>query len=1244
MEQALSFEGTGLDLDNNYATVNPGDSPFRLNCRYGSTDRSDLGGIQNFKGDTLITKAFGKDAIFEQPPGENEVIGSCKDLERDAIIYFVWNEFGRHQIRRYYTQTNEIQVILESPILNFKRNYKIFHANVVDKYLSWTDGYMNPEDEWDYNPPRQIDMELAYGYMLGLPWPQGYQTIDEQTLDAICYAPQLCPTFQYENDLNFNDNRLYGHLFQFGYRYVYYDNSRSVISPLSKLTLPQGEDIEGNYELQIENMLRVTVETGHYTVKTIELIAREGASWKVVDTIDKYNESGQTLFGPTYTFQFYNTKFIAEIPLEEALRPFDYVPQVASAQEVISSQGGARRVYGGYVEGYKNVENIKLNAEVKIEKINPENINYKNISFKRKGAYQLGVIYSDKAGRKSFVQTNPNLKLTIPWWRQTDLVDAYYDANDEWILSSHQKPYIEWNLEGQAPSWATSYQIVCTKNLTSNRSLVFYNFGGGLGDDDYKCYNEGNTTLSIPPDAGYDFIEGDRIRIIAQFDNSIYPYLERNFFTTFLPDSGPPITKVHRVLGGIQALNTIHPFQYSYWVNCWQTYNDVSGKVWDLKIKKFDPQTQRIFFEGGFDLNLSHFYLFEIYNPSQEPGEENQTYFEVGESYKIINGQHSVNLGRIEGIDTFVRNTKTEFKPIPYNFKISSASARPANANNGIPDFFYIKNAISLYSHAGVFSGNPGFLPFQNGAYVFNSGPCGSIPISPDNPEPVFDASFSVSGTLKVAPQIEDIPNLDGNYNAYFVNVSSDGATNIVSAIFKFPTLLQELFQSSQQEFLSIGGDAVLTFNSPRRSINISNIIWESTSYSQYYQSKATQTGRPYIINKEAVRRKYFANLIWGGQFFDNTLLNFFSKYESDSVLKLNERYNEITKIQEVGFMLKVRQRNKSTSIYIGRTELTNADGSSNLAASNNVLGTINVSDEIWGGTNGTADCRSIRDTYFFDYINGTVVRDATNGLIAISGNLASQQDPYRMTAFFRDLSDWFKANESSAEVVSTWDNHTQSVIFTIRRLGGGDNPRPIPDFVAKYKLEEAWNEGLTLSFHEPTNRWQTFHSYVREWYEAIGNTLVSFNKGDLYLHYSNDNRTEYMGVRYPIITAQICNQYTNNVKVFDNIDVYSNKKWRAEGSPILDDIYILPNAQFPNGMRSKLSYNNFIGKEGKWHSTFLCDINSPGFNNTLLALMNGRRLRGEAMKVALRNEDIDEVFLRQVIFHFTPSELSGGG
>lgn len=1241
MEQALSFEGTGLDLDNNYATVNPGDSPFRLNCRYGSTDRSDLGGIQNFKGDTLITQAFGKDAIFEQPPGENEVIGSCKDLERDAIIYFVWNDPGdpniapRHQIRRYYTQTNEIQVILESPILNFKRNYKIFHANVVDKYLSWTDGYMNPEDEWDYNPPRQIDMELAYGYMLGLPWPQGYQTIDEQTLDAIRYAPQLCPTFQYENDLNFNDNRLYGHLFQFGYRYVYYDNSRSVISPLSKLTLPQGEDVDGNYVLQEENRIDITYNTGHYTVKTIEIVAKEGASWKVVDAIDKYNESGTLLpdFADTVV-QFYNTKFISEIPIEEALRPFDYVPQVASAQEVISSQGGARRVYGGYVEGYENVEDIGLTAEVKIEKINPENVNYKNVSFKRKGAYQLGVVYSDKTGRKSFVQTNPNLKLNIPWWRQTDLIDTYYNANDEWILSSHQKPYIQWSLQTQAPSWATSYQIVCTKDISNQQRLfTFYNFAAAIGDKDLGRYKTGANSIYIPPQIGYDFQSGDRIRIIAQFDNSENENVDGpNSSLGFAYGSSASnyIKKMKKlgIVGELETLTPSHPYQ----LNLMQTYNNPSGVILDSKIKSFDPQKQRVIIEDEFILDHRILHIFEIYNPNIQIDENSQNYFEIGESYSIT--QHQIiNSGIINGIDVFVGNYKYEFSPLPFTFSTHKWRYRRKKEPD-VPQFFYVPG-VDL-----------GFINNQESLNLtFFSAFTQFRPYGEDSTESQYNTYIIENSPLIGATTSDNRASMNGTYPVW--NSQWNGVETEITALPErenFWDTIANPFTQNTSYTGQLGADATLTIKSPNVKFNLFNLITESQSYSIHYASEVDQTGRPYIINNEAVRRKYFANLIWGGQFFDNTLLNFFSKYESDSVLKLNERYNEITKIQEVGFMLKVRQRNKSTSIYIGRTELTNADGSSNLAASNNVLGTINVSDEIWGGTNGTADCRSIRDTYFFDYINGTVVRDATNGLVAISGNLASQQDPYRMTAFFRDLSDWFKANESSAEVVSTWDNHTQSVIFTIRRLGGGDNPRPVPDFVAKYKLEEAWNEGLTLSFHEPTNRWQTFHSYVREWYEGIGNTLVSFNKGDLYLHYSNDNRTEYMGVRYPIITAQICNQYTNNVKVFDNIDVYSNKKWKAEGSPILDDIYILPNAQFPNGMRSKLSYNNFIGKEGKWHATFLCDINTPGFNNTLLALMNGRRLRGEAMKVALRNEDIDEVFLRQVIFHFTPSELSGGG
>jgi hypothetical protein len=1196
MEQALSFEGTGLDLDNNYSTFSPGDSPFRLNCRYGTTERSDLGGIQNFKGNTLLTMSF-EGGFFIQPPGENEVIGSCKDPERDAIIYFVWNSNMQHQIRRYWTATRKIQLILESPVLNFQRSHKITSANVVNNTLSWTDGWVDDINPFNYNGPRLIDIDKAYNFMLNNPWPLGYTTIDVQTISMIKYAPSLCPTFQYENDLNFNDNRLYGHLFQFGYRYVYYDNSKSVISPLSKLTQPQGEDIEGNYDLTTENRLDITIETGHYTVVRIELVALEGTSYKVVDVIEKY--------GPvpipsdsTYTIEFFNTKFIAEIPLEEALRPFDYVPQVALTQEVVSSNQGARMLYGNFIEGYDNVADFKLIGDSYIEKIEPGDHNFKRISFKRRGSYQIGVVYADITGRKSFVQTTAEAVVAIPDWYNLDLISQYYDSADEWILSSCQKMFINWEIKSPPPAWATHYQVVCTRDIQNQQRLfTFQCFGAALGDKKGNKWGMGTETLSIPPQIGYDFQQGDRIRMLAVYDGSL------NFNVPDFEMIGFGVQTNPKKLGQNTPLITISdPFQIQ-----------ISDLPFDYPIKNFNPAQQTIELQVSANapfINQKHLYIFQIYNPNTEIAEDNQLFFETGNAYPIVNGQHSVPSGVIDGMDIFMTNNKYELNPQAYRYQVTQFDERLADGQIG-----EIRIASKFSNVVGV---APSHADIRQ--YVFASGFASAY-------ENIQNSQSSNSGT--VDGSLDRPPSLSGSNTTYILAAGYQ---------WTFGTFLVNIFPTTGEcaGIQQANDETRLTITSPCRKFDILGVPLETHTYSPFYPSTIDQSSRPYIINKEAVRRQYVADIRNGGPVFDNTQINFFSRFVFDDLTKLNERYNEITRMQEVGFMLKVRQRNKSTSIYIGRTEITNADGSGNLASVNRILGTINPSDEVYGGTNGTTDVKSIRDTYFFDYINGVVVRDATNGLVAISGNLSSPQDPYKMTAFFRDMAQYISENLDTTEVHSGWDNNTQSYYFTLRKLRKEDT---VPQFISKYKLEEAWDSGLTLSFHETSNRWQTFHSFVPEHYASIGNNFLCFLNGEAWLSYSNEVRNSYFDTTHPTVTAQICNQNTNNIKVFDNIDVYSNRKWSC---PELDDIFILPNAQFINGMRSKLEDVHFIGKEGKWHASFLRDINTPGYTNTLLSLMGGRRLRGDAMKTTLRNNDTTEVFLRQVIFHFTLSEMSG--
>src|SRR5512133_786296 len=108
---------------------------------------------------------------------------------------------------------------------------------------------------------------------------QAYQNIDRQTLDVIKYPPKFSPLVAYGRNTDIAYNNLRGNQWQFAYRYVYDDFERSVLSPYSKIAIPQGEELaDGSYvdDIAINNELIVTLDRGHETVTRIDCYVRKG--------------------------------------------------------------------------------------------------------------------------------------------------------------------------------------------------------------------------------------------------------------------------------------------------------------------------------------------------------------------------------------------------------------------------------------------------------------------------------------------------------------------------------------------------------------------------------------------------------------------------------------------------------------------------------------------------------------------------------------------------------------------------------------------------------------------------------------------------------------------------------------------------------------------------------------------------------------------------------------------------------
>jgi hypothetical protein len=148
MEEIRSFTNQRMNLDADDRLLSPDETREIYNAI------SDIEGtMRMLDGNTQVP--------FDLPAGDNEVIGTCNDNARNAIIYFVKNSLGNHSILRYRPNIGIDKVLYSQPVLNFTR--RINHANVIGDLLYWTDGYDAGFDIMSNTPPRKINLAKAIG-------------------------------------------------------------------------------------------------------------------------------------------------------------------------------------------------------------------------------------------------------------------------------------------------------------------------------------------------------------------------------------------------------------------------------------------------------------------------------------------------------------------------------------------------------------------------------------------------------------------------------------------------------------------------------------------------------------------------------------------------------------------------------------------------------------------------------------------------------------------------------------------------------------------------------------------------------------------------------------------------------------------------------------------------------------------------------------------------------------------------
>ena len=334
------------------------------NIRMGSTEDSEVGAVENTRGNTQLT------TLVYPPTGtalsaQATCIGSYADGANETIYWFVHDPAftegatGRLDLivsfnTRFEYLTYHVVSIDDgdgsNTTLNFDPQYLITGINLVDGLLFFTD---------NYNEPRYIRVGDNY------PDPTAFLDYNllEEDLLVIKKPPRFAPVLtsvDFSNNTNNESNYLEDKFLCFAYRYKYRDGSYSATSqftaPVFRTSafLFSPESLLNDGMENLINSCTFTFNSGGPLVVGFDILFKEMSNSviKVAEKIDKYAAGIGNNNDFTYTFD--NSRIYTILPESEILRLYDNVPLLAKAQTIM----GNRLVYGNYVEGYDLIERI----------------------------------------------------------------------------------------------------------------------------------------------------------------------------------------------------------------------------------------------------------------------------------------------------------------------------------------------------------------------------------------------------------------------------------------------------------------------------------------------------------------------------------------------------------------------------------------------------------------------------------------------------------------------------------------------------------------------------------------------------------------------------------------------------------------------------------------------------------------------------------------------------------------------
>lgn len=1278
-----------LDQDSDVRNVAPNHVRFALNCLLNDTNGESTGTIENRKGNLLVSTTL--------PIGRNKVIGTCADIDKNAILYMVFNDQNMHCIMRYNELSNSIdRIVYSNPYLNFQEDHLITHMNIIGDLLYWTDGYFS-KFTWDpqegefpdigFNGPRKINMVKAYNLTnnINVPAAQKYTQINERVLDRIKYPPYKQPEVVYNDDNEKKYNYLVGSLFQFSYAYVYDDNEVSVLSPISDVPIPVSqENSDGSFtELMPvhNNCIHIKFDTGPEIVKQIKLFVRRlnDGDWYLFDTIEKYNSDGLLLIqndiiygdtlNPNYPQKlFYNNEVLVPQLQADLARTQDFIGQVVDSLALINN---GRMIDAGIIENYNNIDiDVNIDHDYFDVSFNDAIGNFLSV-----GVYyhinQLDGLYFDFPAigygvgvvGEIYELTWSTYDTTTLQIIQTFSFSTTFLSTDTYPLSMVErfKLMIEAEITNAQVYWSVNFgiyhMVIYLSNMPQDGITVINNHGYIIGFTPVvKSFKEGFDHLFgiqyfdragrhgavNKSDESESYVKFITETAYAGIDSGIK---KASFFNWEINHIPPEWATQYQWFYARQTQKFV---QYYYTEAAVDGYGNIRIKIndkfvmlvdqrknskleaytftdgdrvrfiakgkystpnsWryfskfmDTEILGLDIATGEIiirdigFTDNGIDLYTSAFDygIFEIYSPRKIT--DKSFYFAIGDRMDILNPNtslraHSGMNGQDQSYSTVITNIpilridigSSNLPLFYFAFTIAYPYSGTVTSN-----YFVQGQSITISGLTDPLS------QFLNGTHILDQ-------------DPTID---TVQGTMTISvTTTQNYPLLP---NQYYNNYppATGGTIDVVIN----PTGAKGVF---------LNGDVYVK---GRYAVEPPLIPVESDRLSDYYPSNAISIGHVSAVVPDIKRQKY-STIRHSGQYLEDTRINNLSKVEVLDKDNVSNEHGDITAIRELGMTLKVLQPAKVTSFGIGYQSLSTADGGDiPVLSSTKILSNRRPSNLNFGCSNPESVLVSERYMYFYDINSGKFIRDDANGMDAISD---------------RGVKTWFRKKKEQLLQAGKY------YVLTTRK-----EAEIIVTFISYFTPPESREPVVsvdTIVYNENINFWTTFLSYYKtvgseihppDYYGNLGNTMLSFMDGQLYVEGANPLYNNFFGDQYAMELDVIDNADFEKMKIYQALALSTNSNvgdfWDAP------EVRTPESAKLPLGGLTVIRPGRFREKEGALYADVPRNMLTPMRGTDNFKMLNGDMMRGEVCVYKLRNTSTDSVQLYSVIFRNIPSEIS---